>query len=361
MPKITDIKASCATTSNPDDHRVRVFIDGEYCTSIRARTFKGMQENEGIDIGSDISCQALKDKDNFYWKQAYGKDSWEKEKVRLNKVKLFVEAVSSDIEVFTVGFGADSDAFIERHPEMAGAPDLEVRVRNEDLILLLIEVTGTEAMRGDPTCYWVRPDKLKYASMHPDEDIWVILHYSKPVEKFVFIKPTHGKTYKYVSVSIRGAGERMVEFRDSDPEVKSEYEFRAHLLGKVADATGGTRALVTKLGAEAFVNVYVASYLGAYAAINGGDAVEEKPLKKALNLAIASWEKLNTLITECQAKNAAPPQDVPLAAALSSTADMRHNKTLCSDCLRPIPPQQYRHDKERCWNCRQKKVSPHGS
>lgn len=358
MPKITDIKPSSDTTGNADDQRVRVFIDGQYCTSVRARTFKGMQENEGLGIGSEITCAALKEKDNFYWKQAYGADSWEKEKVRLNKVKNLIENISPEIEAMTVGFGADSTAFIERHPEMAGAPDLEVKLRHEDVVLLLVEVTGTESMRGD--CYWVRPDKLKYADLHPDKDIWVILHYAKPVEKFVFIKPTSGKAYKYASITIRGADERMVEFRDGEPEVKTEGEFKAHLLAR---AKAGARTLIASLdwftpNKTAFVEVYAASYLGAYAATNQVNEADQQPFDKALNLAVATWEKFNTFVAEGQPAqvqeptaahaDVAPveqPQTLPLAAvpvvpvAVPVAANTQQpQRPICIDCGEPFDP-----------------------
>jgi hypothetical protein len=96
---------------------------------------------------------------------------------------------------------------------------------------LLVEVTGTESMRGNT--YWVRPDKLKYAQSHPDQDVWLILHYQNPIEKFVFIKPNLQKNYSVSEIMIRNSKELYIEFRDSDSEVVSQQIFRDHLSAKV--------------------------------------------------------------------------------------------------------------------------------
>ena len=179
-------------------------------------------------------------------------------------------------------------------------------MRDEDVVLLFVEVTGTEAMRGDPTIYWVRPDKLKYANSHPAKDIWVILHYAKPVEKFVFIKPTAGKAYTYTNKDIRGAGERMVEFRDGEPEVKTQAEFQVHLMARTQ---AGARTLITSLdwfnpSKTTFIEVYAASYLGAYAAANSVTKVEDQPFSTALDLAVSTWEKFNDHINSERSNSA---------------------------------------------------------
>lgn len=293
MPKITEIKTS--QPSGDGEERVKVFVDGAFCTTIRSRTFSGLQARDGLSVGTEISCEELKQKESFFWKEQYGKDAWEKEKVRLNKVKALIEGLSPSVEALVVGFGADSAELIASHPDMAGAPDLEVRLRADDVVLLLVEVTGTEIKRGDT--YWVRPDKLGYADKHPDKNIWVILHYAQP-EQFVFIKPTPGKTYNYTTMTIRGAGERMVVFTDEDPEVRTESEFQAHLQ---ACAGSGSRVVISTLdwfepNKHTFVEVYTASYLGAFAACNGIKTAEAQPFDAALALAIASWDKYAELV-----------------------------------------------------------------
>ena len=96
---------------------------------------------------------------------------------------------------------------------------------------MLVEVTGTEFMRG--TTYWVRPDKLKYSENHPTEDVWLALHILNPVEKYVFIKPNPNKRYAASEMEIRGSIELYVEFSDSDQEVVSLEHFRNHLVMKV--------------------------------------------------------------------------------------------------------------------------------
>lgn len=70
MPKIT------ALTETKDNQKINVFIDGEYCCSIRKRTWQAMD----LRVGSLITCENLKEKENYFWKQAYGQQSWEAEK-----------------------------------------------------------------------------------------------------------------------------------------------------------------------------------------------------------------------------------------------------------------------------------------
>ena len=98
--------------------------------------------------------------------------------------------------------------------------------------MLSVEVTGTEQMRG--TTYWVRPDKLAYVRAHPDQEVWLILHYAEPAEKFVFIRPSSAAAdHIVVEKVIRGATEHYVEFTDDSPEVVSHDDFRANLIRKL--------------------------------------------------------------------------------------------------------------------------------
>lgn len=100
--------------------------------------------------------------------------------------------------------------------------------KNSKMILVYVEVSGTERMReGD---YWVRPDKLTYAQNHTNDDVWIILHYLEPQEKFVFIKPSPTKKYIHNKVVIRQTTEHYVFFNDAMDECKTVDEFRQHLL-----------------------------------------------------------------------------------------------------------------------------------
>jgi len=221
MPKITKI------LHKPEKERYWIFVDGEYCASIRERTFPAMC----LTVGQEISCQVIKDLENYHWKHAYGHDAWEKEKVRLGKVRKLIETLDDRVAVEIVGFGADHAKFIAAHPEEAGKPDMRVQTRHGSIPVLLVEVTGTETMRGDT--YWVRPDKLDYAQKYPDEDVWIILHYAQPQEKCVFIKPDHGHRYQIVNKEIRGSIEHYVEFTDDTPGMKSRAEFAQHLKQRI--------------------------------------------------------------------------------------------------------------------------------
>ncbi|WP_177735096.1 hypothetical protein [Flavobacterium inviolabile] len=209
MPRITRITPQA---SNPD--RVSVFIDGEFCTGIRARTFQAM----GLTVGSEITCAQLKENESFFWKKAYGEDAWEKEKVRLNKIKDIIESIDDRLQVKIVGFGADSNKIIKEHAEEKGVPDLDVVLKsNPSEVIMKVEVTGTEVMRGED--YWVRPDKLEYSENHPEQNVWTALHYAKPNELVRFLKHTEGKKYETVTKEIKGADEIYSVFNDGDDEV----------------------------------------------------------------------------------------------------------------------------------------------
>lgn len=227
MPKITKIYEMPANPPKYPEAKVLVYIDGEKCIPIRTRTWSAM----GLKVGDSITCDELKERESHHWKHAYGQSAWDKEKIRLGKVKEFIESFESRVLVEIVGFGADTNKFIPGHPTESGKPDLEVKLRDDGRILLLVEVTGTESMRG--TTYWIRPDKLKYSENHPTEDVWLVLHYLKPVEKFVFIKPDPQKHYQASEKEIRGSIEFYVEFSDSDQEVVPAEFFKRHLTMKV--------------------------------------------------------------------------------------------------------------------------------
>ena len=219
MPKITRITDQ---VNKPD--RVSVHIDGTFCTGIRKRTFQAMN----LSVGSEISCEDLKEKESFFWKQAYGEDAWEKEKVRLNRIKEIIEQADDRLQVNVVGFGADSTKVIKEHADEKGIPDLDVVFKsNPDKVVMKVEVTGTEHRRGDD--YWVRPDKIEYSENHPEENVWTALHYSEPNEVVRFLKHVNGKVYKRETKSIKGADEIYCIFNDGDEEVFQIESFKEEL------------------------------------------------------------------------------------------------------------------------------------
>lgn len=164
-------------------------------------------ENEGIE-------------NEFKWKHAYNNGSWEREKIRINIVKDYIQSLRNDLDIHTVGFGADSTEIIYQHPEEQGSPDLDVLINNQQVAK--IEVTGSEFKRG--TDYWIRPDKIKYIQEHPNENIWIILHYQNPSE-MIFIKIDIQKKYIARKINIRGNEEQYVIFNPESAELKSQKEF----------------------------------------------------------------------------------------------------------------------------------------
>jgi len=215
------------TVQQTDPDRLNIYIDGAFCAGVRKRTFQAMN----LKVGDAISCEQLREQERFFWKQAY-QNVWKKEKVRIEKVAGLIKGLDGNVRVKIAGFGADTEALIKEHPDEKGKPDIDImHALNPEAAILKVEVTGTERMRGKD--YWVRPDKIAYAENHPEEDVWIILHFSEPQEIFIFIQPVKGKKYPRHHVEIRGAGEIFCVFRDSDEEVKSLQQFSEHLRSKL--------------------------------------------------------------------------------------------------------------------------------
>lgn len=224
MPKITAIEESWR------GERKRIFVDDAFCVQVRNRTFGAMN----LSIGQEISCAELRELEAHFWKHSYGEDSWEKEKTRLRRVLDLLNWADARAEVSVTGFGADSTEFIEGHPDEPGKPDIEVKLKGQNISIMMIEVTGTERRRGSD--YWVRPDKLTYAQTHPELDVWLILHYAQPREKFVIIKPKANFAYLAQDFTIRGAIEHYVVFSDISDEIVSRNDFKQYLNRKLDNA-----------------------------------------------------------------------------------------------------------------------------
>jgi hypothetical protein len=222
MPKITRI------VHKEQKNRHYVYVDGEYCTSIRDRTFPALNLSEGMEI----SCERIKELESFHWKEKYGEDSWAREQVRLDRVIELLCSIDSRVRAKKVGFGADNTVFIAAHPEVSGSPDLSICLNDhQELQIMMVEVTGTERRRGSD--YWVRPDKLDFCRNNPKKDIWIVLHYRDPDELFVFIRPNNKVVYSYQEVQIANSIEHFVIFSDQSPEVISVERFSTYLKNKI--------------------------------------------------------------------------------------------------------------------------------
>ncbi|MEA0969649.1 hypothetical protein [Xanthomonas campestris] len=224
MSRITKIE------HHSDRDRYWIYVDGEYCCSIRGRTFPAM----GLHVGQDIDCAEIEALEKFHWKNAYGQAAWDKEKVRLDRIKAMIEDFDPRLSVQVTGFGATTNEFIAHHPKEPGKPDLEVIVKGGNRLLAAVEVTGTEHFRGgNPRTYWVRPDKLAYAKNHSDQDVWIVLHYAEPEELIVAIKPDIAKKYLVKEITIREAIEHYVVFSDNDPERVALDVFAQYLISQI--------------------------------------------------------------------------------------------------------------------------------
>lgn len=147
-------------------------------------------------------------------------------KKRLERVEAWIKKYLPEVIVERVGFGADTTDFIKQHPDEHGSPDLKLIIDGDELIAL--EVSGTERQSGSD--YWVRPDKLTYAQKHSEKDVWIVLHYKLPKERFIWLKPILEKQYQFQEKEIRGAIEYYVTFNDGDDEIKSSKEFQEYVL-----------------------------------------------------------------------------------------------------------------------------------
>lgn len=222
MSKITKILSKIYN----GEERIQVYIDDKYCTSVRKRTWIGMN----LNLGSNISCEEVITLENNFWKKLYGVKSWELEKKRIRRIEGWFGKYIPEVSLNRIGFGADHNEYIKNiHSIEPGSPDLSISYDNQELIRL--EVSGTERMRGDD--YWVRKDKVDYIQKNKDIDIWIVLHYQLPKEKFIWIKVSSDKKYNSNSLNLKGAGEYYITFDNSSTEIQTSRDFRNYLRNKI--------------------------------------------------------------------------------------------------------------------------------
>lgn len=210
MPKITKI------VDKPERERVWIYIDYQYCTSVRERTFVSL----GLRVGDEITCEQVKEKENFAFKNAYA-NTWAREAEKIEQFSEYIYKIfPGKVEITTKGLGTGSKEFVGRHANEDEKVDLIIRKVDTTSPNFGIELTGTDQEKL--STYWVRPDKIEHIQQHPSEIIWIVLMYS---DKMIYIRPELNKSYSHVVKNIRGIDEHYVIFKDSDIEVKSEGEF----------------------------------------------------------------------------------------------------------------------------------------
>lgn len=180
----------------------------------------------GIDVGTEISCDEFKKREAFFFKERY-RNHWPLEQRRLKRVAAKLKELDARAGVEVVGFGANTDELIEKHPDVTGAPDLRLVEGCGQTEVLRVEVSGTKKRRGDS--FWVRPDKIEFARNNLDVDYFIILHYEQPEEEFVYIRPCVDTEYEVHEEVISGVRERFVIFNREDDEVISEADFKRYL------------------------------------------------------------------------------------------------------------------------------------
>lgn len=126
MPFITKILPK----QGKNQDRVYVYIDEQFCSSIRERTWIGM----GLVVGSSITCDELKTFEQNFWKKLYGIESWKREKVRIKCVIKWFSKYISQVNVIPIGLGVDSNDYLENiHSKEKGSPDLSIRLYNSTI------------------------------------------------------------------------------------------------------------------------------------------------------------------------------------------------------------------------------------
>lgn len=180
----------------------------------------------GIGIGTKISCDEFRRREAFFFKERY-RDHWPLEQMRLKKVITRLKELDARAVVEVVGFGANTDELIEKHPDVSGAPDLRLVEGCGQTEVLRVEVSGTKNRRGNS--FWVRPDKIDFGRNNLDVDYFIILHYEQPEEEFVYIRPRVDTEYEVHEEVISGVRERFVIFKREDDEVISEADFKCYL------------------------------------------------------------------------------------------------------------------------------------
>jgi hypothetical protein len=186
-----------------------------------------------LQLGAETSCDEIRFKEAHHWKLQYAKSgAWEKERVRIMRVLEVIENMDRRVAAKVVGFGANTPHLLLEHPDEKGRPDIDVVLRSTGRVLLSVEVTGTEQMRGQGL--WLRPDKLEWAERHAGWEVWYAFHYARPTERIFFWRPAGEPPRGVREHRIRYSVERYVEIAEDDPGLMAVESFAIYLRARVA-------------------------------------------------------------------------------------------------------------------------------
>lgn len=186
-----------------------------------------------LQLGSEASCEEVRFRESHHWKLEYAKSgAWAKEQVRIKRVQEAIEAIDGRVMAKAVGFGTSTPHLLLDHPDEKGRPDIDVVLRASGRVLLSVEVTGTDQMRGKGL--WLRPDKLDWADRHPEREVWYAFHYTRPAERIFFWRPASKQRREVREHRIRYSVERYVEIAEDDPGLRTVAAFGVYLHAKVA-------------------------------------------------------------------------------------------------------------------------------
>lgn len=212
---------------HPTD-RYAVFVNEALQAMIRAPIFHALR----LAVGQRISKEDLALREQQQVRVLLRDGASKRDTFRQRRVSELLQQCHPEITVEIEGptVSVASPAY---HPKAEGKPDLTVRLRGGHLPVMAVEVAGADWRDGDT--YFVRAERFRHALAHPDEESWIVLHYSQPDERFVFVRPLPGHDYAGRERLLGSRVDRFVELNDPSPEVQTQEQFAARLDACVAE------------------------------------------------------------------------------------------------------------------------------
>lgn len=213
MWKVTDIKFWAKW------NKYYIYIDGIECTKFDTYRQEEIEEQLWIkiEIWNEIDCYKLKEIEKYLWKNKY-KDSWWREKERIDLVKNILISEIPELKFEEIGFWVWSKEILYEHPDKKWWPDLKVI---HPKYTFYLEVTWKQ------WCWkslWIRPDKIEYYKTEKLEKSWFAHTCDKENEVF-FIQIDLDKEYNWTNLDVNWTMENMVIFRKDDKWVYLASDF----------------------------------------------------------------------------------------------------------------------------------------
>lgn len=196
-----------------------VYVDGKECTRFDVYRKEEIERQlwSKIEVGNEVDAEKLKQIETFLWKEKY-KNSWWREKERIEKVKKILLAHIPELQFEEIGFWVWSEEIIYDHPEKKGGPDLKVIHPKKSFYL---EVTGKQRCGR---YLWIRPDKIQYYQTEKLEKSW-FAHTCDAEDEIFFIQIDPNVEYIWKDIPVNGTMEKMVLFEKDQKWVYGAERF----------------------------------------------------------------------------------------------------------------------------------------